>query len=40
MTIQAANTMVGAAIKLPIFNGNGLEYPEQHLFLREAIWTV
>ena len=32
--------MDGIDIKLPIFNGNGLEDPEQHLFLCEAVWTV
>ena len=32
--------MAEANIKLPIFNGNGLEDLEQHWFLCEAIWTV
>jgi len=27
-------------IKLPIFRGTGLEYPEQHWFLCEAVWNV
>ena len=27
-------------IKLLIFNGIGLEDPEQHWFLCEAVWTV
>ena len=27
-------------MKLPIFNGNGLEEPEKHWFLCESIWTV
>ena len=38
--VLATNTMDGADIKLPIFNGNGLEDPEQHWFLCEAMWTV
>ena len=32
--------MVGDDIKLPIFNGNGLEDREQHWFLCEVVWTV
>ena len=32
--------MDGNDIKLPIFNGNGLEDPEQHWFLCEVVWTV
>ena len=32
--------MVGIDIKLPIFNGNGLEDPEKHWFLCESIWIV
>ena len=32
--------MVGADIKLPIFNGNGLEDPEQHWFLCEVLWNL
>ena len=27
-------------IKMPAFSGNGLQDPEQHMFLCEAIWTV
>ena len=27
LTVLAANAIVGAVIKLPIFNGNGLEDP-------------
>ena len=27
-------------MKFPIFNGNGLEVLEQHMFLCEAIWTM
>ena len=27
-------------IKLPIFNGNGLEDPEKNWFVCEAVWTV
>ena len=29
-TIPTINIMAGADIKLPIFNGNMLEYPKQH----------
>ena len=32
--------MAGNDIKLPIFNGNGLEDPEQHWFLCESVWTM
>ena len=32
--------MVGTDIKLPIFNGNGLEDPEQHWFLGDTVWIV
>ena len=32
--------MDGNDIKLQIFNGNGLEDPEQHWFLCEAVWKV
>ena len=39
-TIPKFNTMVVADIKLPIFNGNGLEDPEKHWFLCEALWTM
>ena len=28
--VPTVNTMAGDDIKLPIFNGNGLEGPEQH----------
>ena len=34
------NIMVGFDIKLPIFNGNGLEDPKQHWFLCEFIWIM
>ena len=34
------NSMAGADIQLPIFNGNGTEDPKQHWFLCEAIWMV
>ena len=34
------NPMAGNDIKLPIFNGNGMEDPEQHWFLCDAIWTI
>ena len=32
--------MDGNDIKLPIFNGNGLEDPSHHWFLCEFVWTV
>ena len=32
--------MAGADIKLPIFNGNGLEDPKQHWFLCEVLWAM
>ena len=35
-----ANSMVGAYIRLPTFNGNGAEYPEQHWFLCKVVWMV
>ena len=34
------NPMTRTDIKLPIFNGNGLEDPEQHWFLCEVVCTV
>ena len=35
-----ANSMVGADIRLPTFNGNIIEYSEQHWFLYEVVWMV
>ena len=32
--------MVGDEMKLPIFNGNGIDDLEQYWFLCEAIWTA
>ena len=32
--------MAGNDIKFPKFNGNGLEDPEQHWFVCEAVWTM
>ena len=32
--------MVGVDIKLPIFNGNGLEDPKKNWFVFESVWTV
>ena len=32
--------MVGNDMKLPIFNGNGLEDPKKHWFLCEVVWTM
>ena len=32
--------MAGSDIKLPIFNGNGLEDPEKHWFLCEVVCNV
>ena len=40
MTIPAMHTMARADIKLPIFNGNGLEDPKKHWFLCEVVWTM
>ena len=34
------NTMAGADIQLPTFNGNGAEDPEQHWFIYEVVWMV
>ena len=31
---------MGDDTKLPIFRGTGLEDPEQHWFLCEAVWTI
>jgi hypothetical protein len=27
-------------MRLPIFRGDGYEYPDQHWFLCEAIWNI
>ena len=35
-----ANLMAGHDIRLPTFNGNGPEDPEQHWFICEAVWMV
>ena len=35
-----ANSMVGHDIRLPTFNGNGVEDLEQHWFLCEVVWMV
>ena len=32
--------MDGIEIKLPIFNGNGMEDPKKHWFLFDVIWIV
>ena len=32
--------MVGDDVKLPLFHGNMIEYPEQYWFLCQAVWTV
>ena len=32
--------MAGDDIKLPLFQGNGVEDPEQYWLLREAVWTL
>ena len=34
------DSMAGTDIRLPTFNGNGVEDLEQHWFLCEAIWMV
>ena len=38
--VPRVNRMDGNYINFPIFNGKGLEDPEQLLFLCESIWTV
>ena len=38
--VPPANKMARDDIKLPIFNGNELEDPEQHWFLCEVVWIV
>ena len=40
--VNTPNTalMVGTYVRLPTFNGNGTEDPEQHWFLCEAVWTI
>ena len=35
-----ATLMAGTDVRLPTFNGNGIEDPEQHWFLYEAVWMV
>ena len=35
-----ANSMAVTDVRLPTFNGNGMEDPKQHWFLYEAIWMV
>lgn len=27
-------------LRMPLFNGNGSQDPEQHIFVCESIWTV
>jgi hypothetical protein len=27
-------------MRLPTFRGDGSEYPDQHLFLCEAVWSI
>ena len=34
------NSMAAIDVRLPTFNGNGTEYPEQHWFLCEVVWMV
>jgi hypothetical protein len=31
---------MGDNIKLPIFRGTGVEDPEQHFFIYEAVWNI
>ena len=38
--VPRTNIMARNDIKLSIFNGNGLEYPEKHWFLCEVLWIV
>ena len=40
LNIPNIDSMVGTDIRLPTFNGNGVEDPEQHWFLCEAVWMV
>ena len=35
-----ANPMAVTDVRLPTFNGNGMEDPEQHWFLYEVVWMV
>jgi len=37
--ITAARRMVDG-LRMPMFNGNGSQDPEQHMFVCEAIWTA
>ena len=38
--VPTTNTMAGTEIKVPIFNGNGLDDPKQHWFICEVVWIV
>ena len=40
LAIPKVHIIAGSDIKLPIFNGNGLEDPKQHWFLCEVVWKV
>ena len=31
---------MGDDIKLPVFQGTGVEDPDQHLFLCKAVWNI
>ena len=39
-SVPQRHKMAEDDMKLPIFNGNGLEDAEQHWFLCDAVWTV
>ena len=40
MNNPSATLMVGTDVRLPTFNGNGIEDLEKHWFLCEAVWMV
>ena len=35
-----ANSMAATDVRLPTFNGNGMEDPKQHWFLCDVVWMV
>ena len=40
LDILNTKSMAGEDIRLPTFNGNGVEDLEKHRFLCEAVWTI
>ena len=38
--VPRVHRMVWNDINMPIFNGNGLEDPQQHWFLCEVVWIM